>query len=150
MSRQLTEVLKDHKTKCKKKGMALGLGDKPEYVFTNTKGNHIVLNNWRNRVFWKALEKAELRRIRIHDLRHTYATLRISKGDNIADVSNQLGHHSETFTMKIYYKWMPGKKKSEVDELDDLEFSEGQKAGADGVQIRKETATPNTPKQITC
>jgi hypothetical protein len=52
--------------------------------------------------------------------------------------------------MKIYYKWMPGKKKSEVDELDDLEFSEGQQAGADGVQIRKETATPNTPKQITC
>jgi integrase len=68
------------------------------------------------------LEKAELRRIRIHDLRHTYATLRISKGDNIADVSNQLGHFSEAFTLKIYYHWIPGKKKSEVDELDDQEF----------------------------
>ena len=45
-----------------------------------------------------------------------------SKGDNIADVSNQLGHFSEAFTLKIYYHWIPGKKKSEVDELDDQEF----------------------------
>lgn len=65
------------------------------------------------------LRQAGLRRIRIHDLRHTYATLRISKGDNIADVSNQLGHHSVKFTMDEYYHWFPGKKKSEVDALDD-------------------------------
>ena len=70
---------------------------------------------------------AKLRKIRIHDLRHTYATIRISKNDNIADVSNQLGHFSETFTMKIYYHWMPGKKKSEVDELDDLDFRDQNK-----------------------
>jgi integrase len=86
-------------------GMILGLGDKPEYVFTNANGGFIVLNNWRKRIFWKALEKAELRRIRIHDIRHTYTSLRINKGDNIADVSKQLGHHSATFTMKIYDKW---------------------------------------------
>jgi hypothetical protein len=35
------------------------------------------------------------------------------------------------FTMKIYYHWMPGKKKSEVDELDDMDFRQG----ADRVQI---------------
>jgi integrase len=70
----------------------------------------------------KALEKAELRRIRIHDLRHTYATLRIAKGDSIADVSNQLGHHLVKLTMDVYYHWIPGKKKSEVDALDDPSF----------------------------
>lgn len=122
MSLQLAEVLKGHLLKCKKKGMELGLGGLPECVFTNSKGNPVVLNNWRKRVFWKALEKAELRRIRIHDLRHTYATLRIAKGDNIADVSRQLGHFSVKFTLDFYYHWMPGKKKSEVDELDDSEF----------------------------
>jgi len=45
--------------------------------------------------------------------------LRLEKGDNVADVSNQLGHHSVKFTMDTYYHWMPGKKKSEVDGLDD-------------------------------
>jgi len=81
------------------------------------------LNNWRRRVFKKTLEKAELRQIRIHDLRHTYATLRIAKGDNIADVSNQLGHHSVKLTMDVYYHWIPGGEKSVVDALDDLHLS---------------------------
>jgi len=122
MSLQLTETLKAHRRASKKKGFALGLGSVPEFVFTNEKGRVIDKDNWRRRIFYKALEKAELRRIRIHDLRHTYATLRISKGDNIADVSKQLGHHSVKLTLDIYYHWIPGKKKSEVDELDDPSF----------------------------
>jgi integrase len=48
--------------------------------------------------------------------------LRISKGENIADVSNQLGHHSVKLTMDVYYHWIPGKKKSEVDALDDPSY----------------------------
>lgn len=108
------------KTECKKKGLALGLGDAPELVFINNKGGFIDLDNWRRRVFNRALRKAGLRRIRIHDTRHRYATLRIAKGDNIADVSAQLGHANATITVKVYYHWLPGGKKSEVDALDSL------------------------------
>ena len=50
----------------------------------------------------------------------TAATMRIAKGDNIADVSNQLGHYSVKLTLDTYYHWMPGKNKSEVDGLDDM------------------------------
>ena len=71
-------------------------------------------------MFKKALEKAELNTIRIHDLRHTYSTLRINKGDNIADVSNQLGHHNVKLTLDVYHHWIPRDKKAEVDALDDL------------------------------
>ena len=60
------------------------------------------------------------RRVRFHDLRHTYATLRVAKGDNIVDISNQLGHHDPGFTLKAYAHWLPGEHKSQVDELDDL------------------------------
>jgi integrase len=120
MSPQLAETLTAYRTECKKKGLALGLGDLPEYVFTNEKGGFIDLSNWRRRIFNKVLEKAKLRKIRIHDARHTYATLRISKGDNIADVSKQLGHYSVRLTMDVYYHWLPGNKKSEVDALDDI------------------------------
>ena len=91
----------------------------PEWLFINSIGGNVDVNNWRQRVFNKALAKAKSRKIRIHDLRHTYATLRIAKGDNVADVSNQLGHHSVKLTMDVYYHWMPGKKKEEVDALDD-------------------------------
>ena len=119
MSLQLTQVLNQHLVESKKKGLALGLGALPEYIFTNSNGGLIDKDNWRRRVFAKALQKAGLRKVRIHDLRHTYATLRISKGDNIADVSNQLGHHSVKLTLDTYYHWMPGGKKSEIDALDD-------------------------------
>jgi integrase len=112
MSLQLKEALLDHQYKLRS-----------EYLFTNSKGGFIDLNNWRRRVFWKVLAKAGMRRVTIKDLRHTYATLRVSKGDNIQDVSNQLGHHSVKLTLDVYSHWMPGKKKSEVDALDDKGFT---------------------------
>ena len=101
-------------TESKKKGLRLGVGEL-ELVFTTEGGNVIDVNNWRSRVFKKALKKAGMRQIRIHDIRHTYATLRIQAGHNIADVSNQLGHHSIKFTMDVYYHWIPGKQKDQVD-----------------------------------
>jgi integrase len=118
MSPQLTEALLALEAESKKKGLVLGLGGLPEFVFTNEAGNMLDKNNWRRRVFDGVLKDARLRTIRIHDLRHTYATLRISKGDNIADVSGQLGHHSVKLTLDVYFHWMPGKRKSEVDGLD--------------------------------
>ena len=39
MSLQLKKALKAHKIEAKKKGFALGLGDAPEYVFTNSLGS---------------------------------------------------------------------------------------------------------------
>jgi len=96
------------------------LGENLDYVLTNDKGFPLDKDNWRGRVFNKVLKKAGLRKIRIHDLRHTYATLRIQAGHNIADVSNQLGHHSVKLTLDTYYHWMPGKKKAEIDALDNL------------------------------
>ena len=122
VSLQLADVLQTYRVECKKKGLVLGLGAEPENVFTNSKGGFADLNNWRRRVYNKALEKAKLRKIRIQDLRHTYATLRISKNDNIDDVSKQLGHFSTKFTLDVYNHWMPGKKKDEVDALDDPEY----------------------------
>jgi integrase len=72
MSLQLADTLTAHRQKCKAKGFELGLGAEPEYVFTDKKGGFMDINNWRRRTFNKALEKAELRKIRIHDIRHSY------------------------------------------------------------------------------
>jgi len=69
------------------------------------------------------IKKVAPKPIRIHDLRHTYATLRIAKGDNILDVSKQLGHHKVAFTIDQYGHWIPGEHKSQVDELDNLHLA---------------------------
>jgi integrase len=118
MSKELSETLKNYLVDRKKDTLKHGWKETPEFLFYNEVGRMVDPDHLRRRVFSKILEKAELRHIRIHDLRHTYATLRISKGDNIMDVSKQLGHASVKMTLDVYTHWMPGGKKSEVDELD--------------------------------
>ncbi len=84
-------------------------------IFKDAKGRRP--NYW---TLYNATKDVAPRTIRIHDLRHTYATLRVAKGDNIVDISNQLGHHDPGFTLKTYAHWLPGKHKSQVDELDEI------------------------------
>jgi len=118
MSDELSSVLKKCLVERKKETLQMGWKEPPEWLFYNRAGNLIDINGLRRRVFYKILEKAGLRRIRMHDLRHTYATLRIGSGHNIADVSKQLGHHSINITVDTYYHWMPGSNQSEVNQLD--------------------------------
>lgn len=116
MSPLLAETLKALRVTQKKRALKQGRA-MSEWVFANNAGNMmhrerftIVLN--------KCLEKAGLRRIRVHDLRHSYATIRLMRGHNLKDVSYQLGHSSVMITDGTYCHWIPGKFKNEVDELD--------------------------------
>ena len=89
-----------------------------DLVFPNQVGKPMKDRNLVTYDFRPALRAAKLPIIRWHDLRHTYATLRVAKGDNIKDISRQLGHASISITLDIYSKSLPGEQKSEVDELD--------------------------------
>jgi integrase len=79
-----------------------------------------VYLNLRGRVHYKVCEKAKLRRVRIHDLRHSYATIRISAGHSIAYVSRQLGHASIKITVDTSYHWLPSQHTGQVTELDQI------------------------------
>ena len=46
-------------------------------------------------------------RIRLHDLRHTHATLAMQAGVPIKVISERLGHESPAFTMKQYAHVLP-------------------------------------------
>ena len=117
----MSQQLKDALFELKESRKVIPIDDDDSLVFTNGKGKLIDSDGWRRRVFKKALKRARIRDIRIHDMRHTHATLRLSKGDNIVDVANQLGD-DVTVVLKVYSHWMPGKKKAEVDVLDDPEY----------------------------
>ena len=86
----------------------------------NETGKLLDPHNWRNRIFNKALEKAGLRKIRIHDLRHTYASFLIQAGESLAYIRDQLGHSSIKMTVDIYGHLAPGGNKEAVDKLDDI------------------------------
>ncbi len=65
--------------------------DLPVWVFPSREGTALEERNVRH-VFTRMLEKGELRQIRIHDLRHTYASLLLQQGESIVYVKEQLGH----------------------------------------------------------
>ena len=66
------------------------------------------------------LAKAEFRHIRIHDLRHTFASLLIQQGESLAYVKEQMGHHSIQVTVDIYGHLVPGGNREAVDKLDEV------------------------------
>jgi len=58
--------------------------------------------NWRSRVWHPSLRRAGLRSIRIHDARHTHASLLIGSGADVVSVSRRLGHADAAITLKTY------------------------------------------------
>lgn len=130
MSRQLAETLKELRTERKREALAKGWGEVPDPVFLNHEGRMINSFNLRPRVFHAALEKAGLRRIRIHDLRHTFASLLLQNGESIVYVKDQLGHGSISITVDTYGHLVPGANRQAVDKLDDDHLTTyGEKAG---------------------
>lgn len=52
--------------------------------------------------FNQGIKKVGLNPIRIHDLRHSFASMHIKAGTNIVTISKLLGHESPDITLKIY------------------------------------------------
>jgi len=85
---------------------------------TSLEGTALEERNVRH-VFTRMLEKAELRRIRVHDLRHTFASLLLQQGESVVYVKEQLGHGSVQITVDTYGHLIPGANRAAVDRLDD-------------------------------
>ena len=69
--------------------------------------------------FKRTLQKAGLRQIRIHDLRHTFASLLLQHGESVVYVKEQLGHASIQITVDNVRPLDSGREPRCVDRLDD-------------------------------
>lgn len=96
---KLMQVLKQYKTHRVENDLNL--------VFTQQNGKPIDADNLIKRRFHKILKKADVKQIRFHDLRHTYASLLISKDLNFKYIQKQMGHSSFEVTMNTYAHLMP-------------------------------------------
>jgi integrase len=73
-----------------------------DVMFPDGRGGRLDQRNFRARVFEPALRRAGLRRIRVHDLRHTAASMLIAAGVDVATVSKVLGHANPSITLGVY------------------------------------------------
>ncbi len=78
-----------------------------DLVFPNLEGKPMGHANLLQRGFFPALRRAGLRKIRFHDLRHSFASLLLASGEDVVRVSRLLGHASPKITLDVYSHALP-------------------------------------------
>jgi integrase len=118
LTRVATEALERHKAKqveekgtwCQDHGL----------VFPNIHGDPRSQRGPILEALRKVLRDNKLPEIRFHDLRHTCATLLLSKNVNPKIVSEMLGHGDVAFTLSVYSHVLRGMQAGAVKAMDDI------------------------------
>jgi integrase len=84
-------------------------------AFANEAGGVIDPNNLRRRVLKPLVEEVDASWAGFHTFRHTFASLHLSQGTNLLQLSRALGHHSPAFTLTRYTHLLPGDEAPALD-----------------------------------
>jgi integrase len=95
-----------------------------DLVFCSQQGTPHSIPNLTYRYFRPILEKAELPRIRLYDLRHTCATLLLAANEHPKIVSERLGHASITLTLDTYSHVLPSMQQAATAKLEEMLFAD--------------------------
>ncbi len=118
LSDTLIEMLLELRRKRQEEWLAKGVNQIPDLVFYSNSGEPKYMHSQ----FKTCLRRAGLRALRLHDLRHTYASLLLAQGAPITYVSNQLGHADSRITLSIYAHWVVIKNQREnINQLPSLQ-----------------------------
>ena len=100
---QTVAVLREHRRRQREERLAAGPGwdNGTDLVFRDELG-WLVHPDWFSREFWRLVRDAGVQRIRLHDLRHTYATIALKSGVHPKVVSDRLGHTTVGITLDLY------------------------------------------------
>jgi integrase len=114
-------ALKAHReAQNEERARAGSLWEETSLVFTSTIGTPVDVGNLTYRSFRPLLKRTNLPRIRFHDLRHTCATLLLSKGTHPKIVQEMLGHANISMTMDTYSHVLPDMQEKAVSAMDDV------------------------------
>ncbi|WP_373072113.1 tyrosine-type recombinase/integrase [Sulfurimonas sp.] len=87
-------------------------GQKKSYVFLNPNDSHFFdSKNLRNGLWKKVLKKADIKYRTIYQTRHTFCSLHLQDGSNLAWVSKVMGHKNSKITLEKYSKFVPSDSK---------------------------------------
>ena len=114
-------ALEDHRTRQKRERLQLGSSYVDRgIVFARHTGEPLEANNLKKRYFKPLLEAAGLPDMRLYDLRHTAATLRLVNGEHPQIVQEMLGHASIKLTIDTYSHVLPGMQEESAARLNEL------------------------------
>ncbi len=90
-----------------------------DYVFSHANGKPFHPSRV-TEAFGQTIKQSTLPHIRLHDLRHTHATLLLKAGINPKIVSERLGHASIHITLDTYSHVLPGMQEEAVQRLEEM------------------------------
>lgn len=106
------EVLRQHRKRQLVERLQAGAAwHDDDLVFTSTVGGRIYPPDI-SRAFHRLTDQAGLPRIRLHDIRHTHATLLLKAGENTKVVTERLGHSTTAYTQDAYQHVLPGMQRA--------------------------------------
>lgn len=114
------DVLRSHRTEQAARRLAAPAWEDHDLIVCTGDGAPVNPGGNITRSFDRIVKRAGLRRIRVHDLRHTHATLLLSMGVPVKVVSERLGHSSSAFTMDVYASVLPDMQDAAAGAADDL------------------------------
>lgn len=89
--------------------------DSTALAFPNESGGALYPNNLRRRVLKPLVEEVDAPWAGLHTFRHTFASIHLSQGTNLLQLSRALGHHSPAFTLTRYTHLLPGDEAPALD-----------------------------------
>ena len=125
----LAILLKEYRSDQELLRVQLGLNlNEDDFVFIRPDGKPINPNTI-TLAFRRIMRKARLERIRVHDLRHTHASLMLKAGVHPKIVSERLGHASVSITLDTYSHVLPGLQEEAAVKFDEILSLENENSG---------------------
>ena len=119
LSQDVLKLLREWKVEQAKDRLALGgAWIDEDAIFTRWNGGRMHVES-PTKWFKRFLEKNDLPHIRFHDLRHTGASMLISKGMDVESVRQRLGHADASTTLRFYTHAFAEADKRSADILQD-------------------------------
>ena len=113
-------VLREHRREQLEQRMQVGPGyEENDLVFADSLGRPIYDSTVR-RVFYGVVKAADVGPLRVHDLRHSAATLMLQAGVNVKVISERLGHATVSITLDTYSHVLPDMQREAAAALDDV------------------------------
>jgi integrase len=100
-------VLRAWKKRQIEERMLANLRPTADLIFAHPDGS-VINPDYLSQVFDRHLAKSILPSIRLHDLRHTHASILLKEGVPLKVVSERLGHANPAFTLSVYQHLLPG------------------------------------------
>ena len=98
-------------------------------LFTAPEGGRLNIDNWRRRVWNKAIGVAGVKHRPLYQMRHTYATLALGQGCTLEWISEQMGHTDIRTTKKHYARFIKkvdDRMRALLDQLEDTTNADAQ------------------------